>query len=422
MGKNNKPIDAKTAIAIMLKSGFKPLEPYKNSKAKWKCKCIRCKKISYPMLKHVKFYGTKCRYCVGTLVDEKDAIQVMKKNKFVPLVTYPGGNRPWKSQCKVCKEISSPSYSHVVQRGHCCKFCAPNADVSSEKAIIAFRARGFEVIGNYINTKTAVQVKCVVCKKLVKKKYDALMQGTGCSICARNQGLDKSEAIKYFRDHGFEPQEEFTNVNTPWKSKCTKCNKVSQPTYGNVRSGKGCSYCSGNKVDPKDAVKNMINWGYKPLEAYKSSQSYWKCLHIPCGSTVSPLYAQIQQGYGGCMKCAPFGISMESPSYLYLITNEKFNSHKVGIGNFKKKSDRLKRFNKMGWQTHRVWKFETGEEALAVEKSVFKILRKDLKLPIHLSKEEMPKTEGHTETVDAELITLREIEAIIKRVIKGYRK
>ena len=112
---------------------------------------------------------------------------------------------------------------------------------------------------------------------------------------------------------------------------------------------------------------------------------------------------------------------MESPSYLYLITNEKFNSHKVGIGNFKKKGDRLKRFNKMGWQTHRVWKFETGEEALAVEKLVFKILRKDLKLPIHLSKEEMPKTEGHTETVEADLITLREIEAIIKRVIKGYR-
>jgi hypothetical protein len=366
MGKNNKPIDAKTAIAIMLKSGFKPLEPYKNSRVKWKCKCIRCKKISYPMLKHVKFYGTKCRYCVGTLVDAKDANKVMKKNKFLPIVSYPGGNKPWKSQCKVCNRVSSPTYSHVIQRGHCCKFCAPNADVLPDKAITAFQARGFEVIGNYKNTKTAIKVKCTSCKQIINKAYEDLMQGKGCSVCAGNLPLDKSKAFSFFLECGFEPLEEFKNVNVPWKSRCLKCNNVVSPTYGNVRKGRGCRYC------------------------------------------------------------APLGINLNIASYLYLITNSELNSHKVGIGNVRSKlrmsEDRLGKFRKQGWETYKVWNFDTGGEAWKIESAVFRVVRKDLGLPIHLSKEQMSKTEGQTETINADSITLLELEKIIKKVIKGYRK
>jgi hypothetical protein len=33
----------------------------------------------------------------------------------------------------------------------------------------------------------------------------------------------------------------------------------------------------------------------------------------------------------------------------------------------------------------------------------------------------MRKTEGHTETVNADSITLLELEKIIKKVVKGYR-
>jgi hypothetical protein len=65
---------------------------------------------------------------------------------------------------------------------------------------------------------------------------------------------------------------------------------------------------------------------------------------------------------------------------------------------------------------------KTGTEALEIEKAVFKILRKDMKLPIYLSKEDMPKTEGHSETVDADSITLLQVEKIIKKVIKGLQK
>jgi hypothetical protein len=110
---------------------------------------------------------------------------------------------------------------------------------------------------------------------------------------------------------------------------------------------------------------------------------------------------------------------------VYLITNKELNSHKVGIGNKRPikrvNEDRLGRFRKQGWETFKVWDFETGGEAWKVESAVFKIIRKDLGLPIHLSKEQMPKTEGQTETVNADSITLLELQKIVNRVIAGKK-
>ena len=80
------------------------------------------------------------------------------------------------------------------------------------------------------------------------------------------------------------------------------------------------------------------------------------------------------------------------------------------------------RFKKQGWKTYKVWNFETGGEAWKVESAVFKVIRKDLGLPIHLSKGQMPKTAGQTETISADSITLLELEKIIKRAIKGLNK
>jgi hypothetical protein len=116
------------------------------------------------------------------------------------------------------------------------------------------------------------------------------------------------------------------------------------------------------------------------------------------------------------------GINLENPSYLYLITHVRLGAHKVGIGNHKKKKDRLGRFQKEGWEAHKVWQTKSGAEALEIEKVVFKILRKDMKLPIYLSKEDMPKTEGQSETVDADSITLLQLEKIINKVIKGLQE
>ena len=83
-------------------------------------------------------------------------------------------------------------------------------------------------------------------------------------------------------------------------------------------------------------------------------------------------------------------------------------------------TDRLTKFNKQGWETYKVWNFETGEEAWRIEQAIFRVIRKDLKIPSHLSLEQMGKRlGGQSETMSADTITLLELEKIIKKVIRA---
>ena len=66
-------------LQIMLKAKLKPLEPYKNSRTRWKSKCLVCKKIVEPTLNNVKNTKIACIYCSKQKIDEKDASKVMLK-------------------------------------------------------------------------------------------------------------------------------------------------------------------------------------------------------------------------------------------------------------------------------------------------------------------------------------------------------
>lgn len=92
------------------------------------------------------------------------------------------------------------------------------------------------------------------------------------------------------------------------------------------------------------------------------------------------------------------------------------------MGNVKKYPDRLKSFLNGGWATHKVWQTVNGSKALKIESAVFRIIRKEMKLPSYLATEDMPVTGGKTETVDADSITLLQLEKIIKKVIKGLQE
>jgi hypothetical protein len=420
--KTNQKTPDHVAINTMIQQGWKPLEKYKNAHERWKSRCLTCKRISYPRYKHVRM-GSRCRYCSGHLVDPKEAIEFMRTNHFEPQVEYPTSQKPWKSKCLKCGKVSSPTYSHVVQRGHCCRHCAPNAAVKKETALATFEKAGFEILGTYKNTKTGVLLKCLKCNKESKKTYSDVRQGQGCGFCAGNKPLAPSEAKKFFLKNGLKPLEPFVNVNLPWKSKCLKCGKLVSPTYGNVRSGKRCPYCMKNKVDPEDAVRLMISYGYKPLEPYVNSRKKWKSIHVNCGKEVAPQYAQVQQGYGACRHCAISGFQYSRSSYLYFIRNDKYRAFKVGIANKQEnlKRDRLRKFGHDGWEAIKIWEFEEGTLPSRVEAKFFSFLRLERGINQFLTSDEM-QYGGATETFSAEVFSERQVISLINSLIRQLKE
>lgn len=355
----------------MLDAGLQPLEPYTNSHSRWKCKCLTCQKIVFSSYTNVKS-GTKCIFCQKLRTDPEEAVKRMDKAGLEPLEPFISGRKKWKARCKRCGTIVSPML-HDLRRGNeGCK-------------------------------------KCGIKKVAEAKRYS------------------QEEAHEIMQKANFQSLEPYRRRDLPFKSKCLICGSIVSPCLGSILSGSGCKVCAGKefgpatKLDEEKALQRMLKAGLKPLEPYTRVGIGWKSLCLKCGAIVFPHLTSISKG-GGCKYCAKAGIQMLKPSYVYLISHIEYNAHKIGIGNQRKQRDRIRKFMNKGWSVYKVWEFKTGAEVLKIEKEVFRVIREERKIPIYLSADEMPVTGGETETMDADLISLKELEKIINKVIKGLQE
>ena len=420
-------ITPEAAEAFMLNAGYKPLEPYKTSHGKWKCTHLACGEIVFPSYHGIHQGQGGCRPCgrkVGAdkkRLSESKTVQIMVKANLQPLEPYKDVKTPWKSRCLLCDRVVQPRFSAVKAGQSGCGFCSGNfVDVSS--ALNEMKLANLLPLVEYTKSHDEWKCKCLLCGRVVFPTYNSIQQGNGgCKYCS-GKFVDVVEAKKLMVSKGLNPLEPFKKVNSRWKCKCLICGKIVTPTYNSIKQGNGgCKYCAGLVIEPKKAVAFMKSFKLKPLVPFKSSHTKWKCKCLVCGQIVYPNFSNIYSGHNGCRYCAPAGFNMLSDSYIYLISHPKLYAHKIGIGNVKKNMDRLGRFNSRGWETHKVWKFKTGKEAIDIETLIFKFIRSELKLPIYLSYDQMKSTGGHAETVGADSITLLELEKIVNKVIRGYR-
>ena len=363
-----KTIDPRVATKTMLNAGLEPLEDYKSTTSKWKCRCLTCKRV-VRITRQSVLNGSNCQYCSKTKVDVRLAKKQMIMFGLKPKESFPGSAKKWKVECVVCGEISNMTYNHLLE------------------ARVKVESRAY-----------------------------------GCRSCAY-KGLGKSrrnsenEVRKTFSKVNLKLLGDYLGANTPHKVLCTQCCKVSMKTYSSVRRGSGCKYCAKNFIDVDDASAQMVERGYIPQEPYRSNHTKWLCIHKPCGKFVSPTRAQIMNDDGGCKDCADFGIRMTERSFLYLMTNETLEAHKIGIGNVqdKKKNDRRQKHLRSGWVEYKSLNLDTGLEALELEQKVLKYLRNEKRLKVFLKADQMPQG-GHTETVDASEIELPTIWAKVEQL------
>ena len=426
-------VDPKEAIQWMLKGRVRPLEPYKGNNEPWKSKCLDCGKIVYPTY-HSCRAGQggcgSCRYVKASKslrMPEDKALAIMAKSNIRPKVGYVNNNTPWKSECLICMRAISPTLANVVKNKGGCKYCATNAPIDSIKAIALMRKQKLEPLAKFVSGKAKWKCRCLRCGKISYPRYSSIRQLskeediTGCKYC-NIRYVDTTDAIKVMIDAKLLPLVPYVNARKAWKCRCLNCKKIVSPTFDAVSHGKGCSYCSGNKVDAKDAKKIMLKAGYKPLTPYTDSKSRWMCIHAKCGREVNAPFERINAGAGACRYCTNYGFQHGEKAVVYLITHPALNAHKVGIGNPSdlKGNDRIAKHKKYGWEVYRTWAFDDGKDAQKVEKETLRVIRKEMSLPIFLSPAEMPQA-GHTETVDSDAITLLQLENLINRVIKRIK-
>ena len=363
----SKKLEQTVVLKVMRNAGLKPLEDYKGNLKKWKCECLTCKRIVYPIYSNVARGQRGCAYCANRKKDPKDMEALLLKEKLQPLVPYISTHTKWKSRCMKCQSIVYPRIYSLQSGKGGCKYCA------------------------------------------VKKRQQHLK-------------LRDSRAHELALKAKVVPLEPYVNMNTKWKSRCQICNKIVAPRLADMKKGMGCKKCSNLiansrlKLPDKRAELIMQKANLLPLAPYKNSNSTWKCKCLICGQLVSPSLNSIRDG-GGCKYCQTGGIQLQEPTYLYLITNKTLKAHKIGVGNQGRRIDRIKRFKNYGWIVYQTWNFNTGVDAIKIEKQVLKIIRNEWGVPIYLKKSQMPVTMGHTETMSSKQITLVQVRNLILNLI-----
>jgi DNA-directed RNA polymerase subunit RPC12/RpoP len=382
----------------------------------------------------------KCGLKLGGLkgrVSQEKAIKAMKLLDLEPLEPYVLADEKWKCKCLRCGSIVFPTYGGATQGKRGCAKCgySSSADIrrtSQKEAMAILKKAGLEPLVPYKNAHTQWKSKCIKCGKISSPQLASLKhQESGCRHCAVNAPIDSKVAIKTMKKAQLKPLEPFKTGKSKWKSECLRCGRIVHPSFSKVQQGQsGCRHCGylimaeKNRTPESEAVAIMIKAQLKPLKPYVGDGQKWESECMKCGNIVFPMLSNIKQNNGGCMYCAMKGIDFTKPAYLYLLTHKVFGALKVGVGNSQegKKNDRIKKLQKFGWEVYKRWDFETGAEAFSHEQSVLSHLRKNLGLPIYLTLELMKDTGGHTETIDADSISLLEVEKIINKVIKGHGK
>jgi hypothetical protein len=408
------------AEVLMLSAKLQPLEEYVDSKKPWKCKCLKCGKIVFPIFNSIQRGQGGCKYCSPSAqIIATEAIQFFQLNELDPIDPFPGATKPWRSICRNCQKEVTPTYSNV-RSGHTgCKYCAGNI-IDLDKVINIFRENNLEPLEPYLSANRPWKSKHIPCGKIVYPRFNTVQQGsTGCMHCAGNAPVDPIFAVDFFLSKNLRPIEEFKSSNSKWKSVHLLCNREVSPRFADVyySGGTGCGYCAGTYVDPDEAKLFYESLGFKPLTEYETSGVPWPAIHLKCGKKVSPTYNSIQQG-GGCKYCATNYIKLDEPAFIYLITNPDLNAHKIGISGLNSNTDRLKSHSKRKWTTFKTLNLKTGEIAFELEQKILIWLRNDLCLPPYVLPEQMPQG-GFSETVDANEIELLSIWGKVLELTKS---
>ncbi len=184
----------------------------------------------------------------------------------------------------------------------------------------------------------------------------------------------------------------------PWPSECRTCERKITPTWNAVQGGRGpCAYCSGKRVDPEEARAVMLRVGAVPLEDYTSVETPWRSRCNRCSRIIFPKFHSVSDGHDPCRWCAPAGFDPAKRSVLYVLWHENYQAWKFGITNVGATHDRIAVFESHGWQAVRLIEYDTGEAARLAESRVKSWARGE-GFAYAVDRSNMPAA-GHTETL-----------------------
>jgi hypothetical protein len=121
--RRNRSITKEEALRILNDAGFEAIGNFVNGDTPWEAQCINCGKTSSPSVHTLKGKKSGCGYCKGVKVDPVDARNTMLSAGYTPLEPYRNSKSRWKSRHEVCGQIVYPMYNSIQAGQGGCTDC-----------------------------------------------------------------------------------------------------------------------------------------------------------------------------------------------------------------------------------------------------------------------------------------------------------
>ena len=165
------------------------------------------------------------------------------------------------------------------------------------------------LLGDYVNSSTKIQVKHNLCEKEYEVKWGDFQQGVRCSRCSGLEKLNNKEIDKrmYESTNGeYVRLGDYVNTRTNIQVKHILCQNKYEVTWNSFQSGSRCPKCFGNdKLNNQEIDKRMyelVGNEYVRLGDYLNSKTKILIKHNICENQYEVEWSSFQQG-SRCSRC-----------------------------------------------------------------------------------------------------------------------
>lgn len=299
---------------------IKVIGDFSNTSEKTEFKCNVCGD-TWSTTIHSVLCGSGCPKCSGrkrlTKDDVESKIKEIHNGTIEPISDYKGGASKMKFHCNVCG-TEWETTANSVMMGHGCPTCASKRRANfsrMSKQEVQSRIKDvsngtIELIGDYINSHSITQFRCLKCGNVWETSVSPILDGHGCPKCYHNSiRRDESEVIKSIQDCTDGKISMIGKLDTVGKKTTFRCNVCGfewESTPINILRGRGCPKCFGKfrtEEEVQDLIDKKHNGTIKMIGDYTnvSSPTTFKC--TKCGNEWEAIPSSLIYRYG-CPRCA----------------------------------------------------------------------------------------------------------------------
>lgn len=207
----------------------------------------------------------------SNLNSELDFINLIIKEGYILIGKYINSTTPIEIMCTK-GHITNTTSPSKFKLGRRCSVCAGKNQKNLEEQFrhIAIK-EGYQVLGNYINSGTFIEMICPKGHIINSIKPTNFKRGSRCSICSgKSRGHAKNEFINLINQEGYQILGDYINTSTPVTIKCPNGHITNTTSPSSFRRGARCCICSGKSKEhaKSEFYKIAKKEGYKILGEY----------------------------------------------------------------------------------------------------------------------------------------------------------